>query len=373
MFEDKVSSQEDQLNELVSWEGLPAFFTTGKSSILPFDLFAATFFLISRYEEYLPYTADQHNRYPADQSIITRMGLLDKPIVDIWINKFGEVLQNLFPKEIHIKKGDFKFEATIDIDNAWAFKHKGFARTIGSILSTGQSMEKRNFRYQVLRGKQHDPFFQFNKMEMIHKEFAVQAKFFFLVGPYGKYDKNISPSKKAFRNLIRGISDKYETGLHPSYSSDSNHKAIRKEKDLLSGIIGSEVKITRQHYLKLNLPKTYQSLIKAELFNDYSMAYADQSGFRAGTSKTFYFFDIKNNKATPLRVSPFQVMDTGLRDYEKLNSDQAIERIRILIQNTKDAGGTFRSLWHNESFSEWQGWKGWTRVYKEMLAIASDN
>lgn len=372
LFEDNISSQEENLNKTISWDGLPAFYKTSSASLIPFDIFSAVFFLISRYEEYLPFTADQHNRFTSDQSIASRMGFLDKPIVDCWLIKFGKMMEALFPDEIEIQKPVFTFEATIDIDNAWAFKNKGFIRTAGSILKSDQSMERRSFRYQVIRGKQHDPFFQFKKMEMIHDRFAIQPKFFFLVGPYGKFDKNISPSKKAFRNLIYETSKKYEIGIHPSYSSNSNPEAIRKEKDILKSITGIEVKSSRQHYLKLNLPKTYQSLVELELYNDYTMGYADQSGFRSGTSKAVCFFDIENNIATPLRVYPFQVMDAGLRDYEKFTPDKAIERISVLVRDTKETGGTFRSLWHNESFSEWQGWEGWTRVYEEMLSIVSE-
>ncbi len=372
LFEDGLTPQDNNLLESLDWEGLPAFFPVKQESMVPFDLFSSVFFLISRYEEYLPFDPDQHNRFQSKLSLAAKLDFLDKPIVDLWINKLGKILEAFFPDEIKITKPKFIFEPTIDIDNAWAFKHKGFFRTLGSVFSPGQRMERRNFRYQVLRGKQHDPFYQFEKMQMIHEKAGFEPIFFFLVGPYGKFDKNISPSKKAFRSLIKQITGKYQTGLHPSYSSDFNQDAIAMEKKVLGDISGQKINISRQHYLRLRFPHTYRALIRAEIFNDYSMAYADKSGFRASTSHSFYFFDLESNKATELRVFPFQVMDTGLRDYEHMDPEQAIERIRNLMDSTKEAGGTFRSLWHNESFSEWQGWEGWTKVYKEMLKLAGD-
>lgn len=33
------------------WEGIPCFFAVGETSSLPFDIFAASFYLLSRYEE----------------------------------------------------------------------------------------------------------------------------------------------------------------------------------------------------------------------------------------------------------------------------------------------------------------------------------
>ncbi len=370
LFEDGISNQEDKIQDGLSWDELPAFFPARSASILPFDLFAAVFYLVSRYEEYLPFEADEHQRFHSSLSLASKMGFLEEPLVDQWLMKFGKLLESLFPGAIKTKQAYFTFKPTIDIDNAWAFKHKGFWRTLGSVLRPGQNMETRNFRYQVLRAKQQDPFDQYQKMESIHAEYGYLPCFFFLVGPYGKYDKNISPRKKHFRKLIGEIAGRYDTGLHPSYASFSDPKAIEQEKIILKQITGREIRNSRQHYLRLRFPLSYQALLKAEIFNDYSMGYADRSGFRASISQSFNFFDLINNKTTALRVFPFQVMDTGLRDYEKCNPEQAIERIKILMEKTRAVGGTFISLWHNESFSEWSGWEGWTKVYQEMLALA---
>jgi hypothetical protein len=37
------------------WENTKCFFSTPEKSSLPFDIFAASFYLLSRYEEYLPH------------------------------------------------------------------------------------------------------------------------------------------------------------------------------------------------------------------------------------------------------------------------------------------------------------------------------
>ena len=46
------------------WKGLPVFFQTTSDSDIPFDVFAASFFLVSRYEEYLEFQPDAHGRFP---------------------------------------------------------------------------------------------------------------------------------------------------------------------------------------------------------------------------------------------------------------------------------------------------------------------
>ena len=48
--------------------GQKAFFKT--SGDFPFDIFAATFYLLSRYEEYLPHQKDMYGRYAQDRKSV---------------------------------------------------------------------------------------------------------------------------------------------------------------------------------------------------------------------------------------------------------------------------------------------------------------
>ena len=68
------------------------FFTSTNGNAYPFDLFAASFYLISRYEEYLPHLKDTYNRYKAEESLAFKHGFLEKggSIVDLMsISSFG--------------------------------------------------------------------------------------------------------------------------------------------------------------------------------------------------------------------------------------------------------------------------------------------
>ena len=52
--------REQPLTGLIFWK--PAFFQT--SGDFAFDIFAASFYLVSRYEEYLPFQPDSYGRFP---------------------------------------------------------------------------------------------------------------------------------------------------------------------------------------------------------------------------------------------------------------------------------------------------------------------
>ncbi len=66
LFEQGISDIQIHISE---WEGTPCFFPTGDRSIIPFDIFAASFYLLSRYEEYLPHVKDIHGRFSPKDSI----------------------------------------------------------------------------------------------------------------------------------------------------------------------------------------------------------------------------------------------------------------------------------------------------------------
>ena len=149
-----------------------------------------------------------------------------------------------------------------------------------------------------------------------------------------------------------------------------NAVLLKKEKERLEGITNTPVKSSRQHYLRFSLPDTYQHLIDLEIEEDHSMGYASNVGFRASTCTPFYFYDLDFEIQTPLKVYPFALMDTTLNDYMKLTPKQTLGRIRDLINEVKAVNGTFITLFHNESLSDYLRWKGWKRLYESMIKIS---
>ena len=102
-------------------------------SIFSFDIFAAAFYIITRYEEYLPHVCDQYNRFQPQDSILYKMEVIEKPIINIWAKELGEIITSKYP-DIQLKKKTFKFIPTYDIDAAWAYRNKGFFRTTAAFL-----------------------------------------------------------------------------------------------------------------------------------------------------------------------------------------------------------------------------------------------
>lgn len=369
MFEQGVNDLEINV---AKWEETICFFNAGSKSSIPYDIFAASFYLITRYEEYLPHVKDIHGRFTAEQSLAYEHNFLEKPVIDIWAYKFLAKLKEKFP-EYSYPKRNYEFISTIDVDNAFAFKHKSLLRSTGAFL---KDLYKFNFlnilnRLAVLINIRKDPFNNFEELLKYKNKYNVRTLFFFLIADYTTFDTNVSASKNKFRLLIKSIVDYARVGLHPSYFTMQNSQLLKKEKQRLEEITNIPVKRSRQHYLRFSLPETYQNLIDLEIEEDYSMGYASNVGFRASTCTPFYFYDLDFEIQTPLKVFPFALMDTTLNDYMNLTPKQSLGRIRDLRNEVKDVDGTFITLFHNESLSDYLRWKGWKTLYESMLKIAT--
>ncbi len=359
----------------LNWhEGNPVIFFNGDlSALLPFDVFSAAFWIVSRYEEYLPFQPDLHGRFPAEASLAGKHGLLAVPLADLWASMLVEKLRALYPK-LSVNPRNYQFIPTIDADSAWAYRHKSPVRQMGAALRelvTGRWKDL-VFRIAALTGFRPDPFDTWDLIEKLHRE-SPPPIVFFLLGKYGTFNKNTHPSSKALRKLILRYAKQNLAGIHPSYQSSVNKDVIKFEIDILQAITKQKVIRSRQHFLRFRLPDTYRNLIQCGIQEDYSMGYAATPGFRAGTCKPFRFYDLEREEVTSLLIFPVTVMDGTLRDYLHLKPTEAVVTIEELITVVKKYQGVFVSLWHNESLSEHGRWKGWRKVYENLLLFAQNN
>ena len=367
LFEKGIKPQNISIS---SWNTIPVLFKNSNAHI-PFDIFAASFFLLSRYEEYLPHIADNYNRFEADSSIAFQNNFLHLPVVNLWAIELKNLLRVKYPSLEH-KENTYNYISTIDIDNAWAFKHKGVMRTAGAFLKSISSQNFRDIKERAftLLGKMHDPYDTYDYLLSIQKKYDLHMIYFFLLGNYGVNDKNISANNPKFQALIKHLGDYAETGIHPSFGSNSHAEQVKIEVNRLSAITHKYIIKSRQHFLKLHLPETYKNIIQCGIQQDYTMGYASKVGFRAGVCSPFKWYDLDADEETSLSIYPFCVMDGTLKTYMKLNQEQAIAQCAGLIRQIKEVNGTCITLWHNETISNWRDWEAWQHVYEEVVKLA---
>ena len=354
------------------WNGTPIIFKNGIGD-LPFDIFGASFFFVSRYEEYWKFKGDAMGRFSAQISTAFKLGILDMPIVDVWRKLFQNVVRSKF-SSVQFTERKFGFTSTIDVDSAYAYLHKGTYRTLGGFAMDISRGDFKNAltRAKTLSGQLKDPYDTYDYIDSTHERYGVKVQFFFLVADMGPYDKGLPFKSTAFRKLISNTSKKHEVGVHPGVGSNNRVNTLSREKARIENITGQKCTASRQHYLMLTFRSTYKLLKSIGIKDDYSMGFAEDVGFRAGTSRPFFWFDIKRDETTSLRVHPFAIMDTTLNKYLKLSPEKSIARTREIMDQVKAVDGDFISLWHNETLSEKGMWKGWRKVWESTLEMGAN-
>lgn len=363
LFETGLSNQEISMSE---WKGLPVFFQTNSDSDLPFDIFAASFYLITRYEEYLDYEPDIHGRFPASSSLAFRNGFLQKPVIDYWCREISKIFLKKY-QTLVFRRNDFKALLTVDTDQPFAYLGKSLFRSIGGLFNDLKDPGHASDRFKTVAKGEKDPFQVFDYIIQNIDISGTEAMFFFPVGDYSKHDKNPSWKNSEYRDLILTLSARYNCGLHPSYYAAGKLQILKSEALRLNSILDKKISSCRFHYIRLFSPKSYSDLTNAGITEDYSMGYPDEPGFRAGIARPYYFYNVGEDTQTNLKIFPFQVMDSTLYQYKKLNPAESLELITKLINETRKAGGLFISIWHNTSLLDNDEWREWRTVFEKML------
>ena len=359
LFEKGITQQNIDCFEI---NNQPAFFKSIHSD-LPFDIFAASFFLLSRYEEYLPHQKDMYGRFSHEESIAYKNGFLDIPLINYWLKKFEASLKEK-GNTLLFNSPSFAFLPTYDIDMAWSYRYKGLLRNIFGFISK-PSWE----RLKVLLHLQKDPFDSYEYLDTLHQQYLLQPVYFFLVATaVSRYDKNIAPYRKSMRNLIAKHASKYILGIHPSWKSNRQISMLKKEKKRLEKHTQKTITHSRQHYIKFNLPDTFEKLQKAGIEKEYSMGYGSINGFRASVASSFYWYNLQREMPTHLRIYPFCFMDANSFYEQHQNATAALVELEHYYNECKKTNGLLITIFHNNFFGTAQQFKGWKEMYSQFIA-----
>ena len=320
------------------------------------------FYALSRYEEYLPHKTDHHNRFSGKDKVYKT------PFVDEFIRQFQTELLEKY-SNLKFKERKFEIILTCDVDQAWKYKNKGLKRTLGAFIKDLIKFDFKEFtiRKSVISENEKDPFdtYHFFKERLDVKDIN-QVIFFWLMADSAQFDKNNPVDNQVFQKKIREVSTWSDFGIHPSYASNLHPKKLSVEIKRLKNILGKPILKSRQHYIKLKFPETYRNLLSNGIKEDYTMAYADETGFRAGTCSSFFWYDLEKEEKTDLEIHPFCAMDVAMRNYMKLSKEESIQELKRLKSSIQKVDGKMIVLFHNSNFHE--SWSGWKEVMDSLFA-----
>jgi hypothetical protein len=370
LYEENIRPQQIEVIPAEPWHFL--FFETSFQEIpdfrkhtihLPFDILSASFYLLSRYEEYFLSKKDEHNRFKPEDSLACKQNFLQLPLVDIWLNQFALLLKKQYP-ELSFTSPKYTQLNTIDID--FAYKYKGLSFWQKSKKYLGSWLRKKPDN-KALHPPAEDPYDTYDSLLKYPSVKNIKTYFFFLLADYGGHDKNIAPQSLEMLELINKLKQHNLCGIHPSYKAGINAKVYKQEHTLFEKLFHSKPILSRHHFLKIRLPESYEWMETLGIKNDYSLAYSSQVGFRASTCFPFQFFHLPKNKTLDIWVHSPCLMDVTLKNSLNLNPQEAIDLIKKLKSEVQKVNGEFISIWHNSSFDIESGWQDWDQVYQGLF------
>lgn len=344
-----------QLFDITSLYGECSINTDSKNIVINFDLIASTFFMLSRWEEGISETFDNLKRFNYKHAISVKYGFYDRPIV----NEYIELLKALIDSigiNIHAQK-KYKPILSFDIDSISKWKtNKTLIQKIHGYLKNNQ------FNYifpsiisflNVKVLKKNDPSFNFDYISsLLYKYDITNAIFYFKASITDSYyDKNeydLSSSK--LQNVISKLNNNgFIIGLHPSYNTFDNENQVLQEIDLLSQANNQKhIQHSRQHYLRFQVPLTWQILDNANISWDSTMMYSYKAGFRCGICYEFPVFNYDSRLELNLREIPLLLMETNYLNKQS-NDQDLIKDVNRITKLVRRYNGINMLLWHNEN------------------------
>lgn len=319
--------------EISYWDELPVFFQSlDHESIVPFDLFSAVFYLLSRYEEYLPQMKDELGRFKAQDSVAYQNDFLKLPIIELWVFKFKTVLEAKFDFTIDLAN-EYKQVTVIDTPIYFKYRSRSWITKWEMFISYVKkfSIYKLILFFSVLLRFKKDPFDNLDDLLKIFtstNQTESKSLFLFNLGNITRDNPGVSYRNHTYKIAIKHAADYCDIGVLARINSSEEQailQATRFEKNT-----HRILKFVRVNKSKLEVPHFYRNISGLGKVNDYSMCFENVVGFRAGTSLPFYFYDLDYEIQTPVLVHPVAIHYSSL--VNKMLASQRIALKQIVHQ-----------------------------------------
>ncbi len=329
------------------------------------DPFALAFWMATRMEEWGEGARDDHGRFLGANGWAARHGVLERPVLEEVVREWAQAAGLPAPTP-----RPWTWWATVDVDNAFAYRHKPVWRKVAGFVRDGlrRDWAVARERWAVLSGQIPDPFDTYDALLDFHEASSTPSRFFFLLADRGPHDEGIAPHSKGLATAIRHVATRADVGIHPGHASHGHPDRIRRETERLETILGQSVRHTRQHYLLHDAPRAWPALAEAGLAHDWSHGFHDAIGYRAGLARPFPAYDLGTERPLTLTVHPVNAMETTLARYMALPANAAtLQRVWDCAAAARAVDGEFVTLWHNETYAGRGEWSVWREFYQTLL------
>lgn len=363
LFKKGLKKQECQVGK---WQGLTTFFQTLDGNI-PFDIFSAVFYLITRYEEYVADEADfdEMGRFKATASLAYQQGFLMEPLVDKWVMAFEKELAACSPLYKPSANRAFVFRPLVVIDKLFKYRNNPILHNFYTLFG---NIRKGKWHAVLTQLKvrlriEEDPYNNVASLLLLHNRNNLLPVFFLRVSYDSYKEKPLYTRTVSYKNLI---SSHYLFELHSSPQAAHSFDKLASERKKLYKITRSQVNMNCFHKLAFRMPSSYRNLLKLSFKDDFSMVYPDMLGFRASTCTPYRYYDLEKEDYYKLQIHPIAFCDDMLRGGQYTQQD-VYEKLMALAAQVAEVYGEFSCIFHNDVLSDTGRYRHWLAVYESSL------
>jgi len=352
---------------------------TSQGISLGLDVFGGAFWALTRYEEFVLPTKDEHGRFPIHASLAFQESFLERPVINEYLEILWASFEHLWPL-LQRKARKARVFLSHDVDIPLCAAGRSRASVYRSVLvdivirhDIDLALRRRK-AYQEAKKNifDNDPCNTFELIMDTSDKQSRQSEFNFICEPAaGEMVGNYDLGSPWFRKLLRRIHERgHVVGLHPSYMSWEKPGQVQQEYRKLRKICREE-KIEqdkwggRQHYLRWNNPHSWQYWETAGLNFDSTLGFAEQAGFRCGVCFEYPVFNLVTRQTLKLRERPLIAMDVTLFPGWRFDFKMCFEKIITMNSICRFFKGDFTLLWHNSSLL--------TKVQRDLFRQVNEN
>lgn len=359
--------------------GEDRFEQDNQTTIIGLDIFASTFFMLTRWEEYAlgressELNLKKYKYYQTDENLL--FCVKNNLATRAFVHEYEFLLRNLLHKYGYEAKLSRAFDVIIthDVDKLSKNDFGSFLFTFKKYIKTKQL--KKCFGW--IKKNIQISFFARNRLVLFSQYINASSRynlreiFLFKCCLHGEEECTYQISDKAARNIIKELSGtSAQLGFHPSQSTFNNNAQFEKEYARFVEICETPPVMGRNHRLVHNSNTIHQwEGVDVPVVSNYG--YQRRIGFRCGIACAFPIFELYSRDVSKVQEMPFILMETAIKRYFR-KSNKAWPSIVEMVNQVKKYQGVICMNWHVRAFTKWE-FIGHLKLFSRILSFIFEN
>ncbi len=333
--------------------GIDKMEQNGTTTTIGVDIFASTFFMLTRWEEFL---FGREEKGDCDEALLfmVKHNAYTRPIVHEYEDLMRKILQSY---GLNLKS-ERKYNAVLshDVDGfltpSWTNIAKSFVWQAIHGVPKNKVLNltwKEKIKYKLAFS---NAFVQFDMFMALAEKLNIKEWFYLKVCEKGEKEATYRFSDKITEDVVERLKKRNNPnlvlGFHPSQNVFGKERQWTKEVSRIKELLHETPSIGRNHHLLYNnqMLRLWETLSNPSLHIS-NCVFHKRQGFRSGICVPYPLFDVYQRREMMLMEHPCQIMDTVIRYDEIIKSEeQRWLDVKTVIDNAKQYQGELVVTWH---------------------------